>query len=82
MRKDIYERMKLMKKEEIDSNFSKIGRRFGCDYWTAKKYYESDNEEDIIKVVRPSKLDPFKDIIEVKVKLGCNATSIYKFILY
>lgn len=40
MRKDIYERMKMMKNEEIEPNFSEIGRRFGCDYRTAKKYYE------------------------------------------
>lgn len=81
MRKDIYERMKLMKKEEIDPNFSEIGRRFNCDYRTAKKYYELDDKETIPKAVRPSKLDPYKDIIEDKVKLGCSAMSIYKFIL-
>lgn len=81
MRRDICERMKMMKKEDIEPNFSEIGRRFGCDYRTAKKYYESDIEKDIPKVVRPSKLDPFKTIIEDKVKLGCTAMAIYKFIL-
>ena len=70
-----------MKKEDIEPNFSEIGRRFGCDYRTAKKYYESDIKKDIPKVVRPSKLDPFKTIIEDKVKLGCTAMAIYKFIL-
>ena len=81
MRKDIYERMKMMKNEEIKPSFSEIGRRFGCDYRTAKKYYELDIEKGIPKVIRPSKLDPFKTMIEDKAKLGCSAMSIYKFIL-
>lgn len=82
MKKDIFERMKLMKKQGIKPNYSATGRIFGCDYRTSKKYYESDNYEDEgIRIIGLSKLDPYKDIIEDKVELGCSAMSIYKFLI-
>lgn len=71
-----------MKKEEIEPNYSEIGRRFDCDYRTAKKYYElDDNNDESPKIIRPSKLDDFRDTIKDKVDLCCTAVSIYKFIL-
>ena len=79
MRKDIYERMKIMKQEGVKPNYAEIARRWNCDYRTVKRYFE----EDVIpkrKTLRPSKLDPYKTIIEEKVKLGCTASSIYRFI--
>lgn len=42
MRKDIYERMKMMKEGDVKPNFSEIARRQDCDYRTVKRYYESD----------------------------------------
>ena len=79
MRKDIYERMKIMKQEGVKPNYAEIARRWNCDYRTVKRYFE----EDVIpkrKILQPSKLDPFKTIIEEKVGLGCTASSIYRFI--
>ena len=40
MRKDIYERIKIMKKEDIPPNFAEVARQYGCDYRTAKRYYD------------------------------------------
>lgn len=80
MRKDIYERMKMMKEGNVKPNFSEIARRQDCDYRTVKHYYESD-AVPIRKKTKPSKLDPYKQIIEDKIILGCTASSIYYFII-
>ena len=32
MRKDILERMKLMKKENIKPNYAELSRQYNCDY--------------------------------------------------
>lgn len=79
MRKDIFERMKLMKKEGIKPNYAEVARQYGCDYRTVKKYFENDVDEKTSRVY-VSKLDPFKEIVKEKVALGCTAYSIYKFI--
>ena len=79
MRKDIYERMKLMKQEGIKPNFAEVARKYDCDYRTVKRYYERDSD---IKPKREyqSKLDPFRQVIQDKLELGCGAYAIYKFI--
>lgn len=79
MRKDVYERIQIMKKEGVKPNYAELARRWNCDYRTVKRYFE----EDVVpkrKLTKPSKLDPFKQIIEDKVDLGCTAASIYHFI--
>ena len=42
MRKDVYERMRIMKNEGIKPNYSEIARRWNCDYRTVKRYFEQD----------------------------------------
>ena len=79
MRKDVYERMRIMKNEGIKPNYSEIARRWNCDYRTVKRYFEQDITP-IRKITKPSKLDSYKPIIEEKVKIGCTAASIYNFI--
>ena len=79
MRKDIYERMKIMKQGETKPNYAEIARRWDCDYRTVKRYFE----QDVVptrKITKPSKLDPYRTIIEAKVDLGCTGSSIYHFI--
>ena len=39
MRKDIYERIQILKMDDIKSNFAELSKTCGCDYRTAKKYY-------------------------------------------
>ena len=36
MRKDIYERIQIMKKNDIKPNFSEMARIYNCDYRTIK----------------------------------------------
>lgn len=79
MRKDIYERMKIMKHEGVKPNYAEIARRWNCDYRTVKRYFEQD-VVPVRKITKPSKLDPYRTIIEEKVNLGCTASSIYHFI--
>ena len=79
MRKDIYERMKIMQKDGIKPNYAKIARQMDCDYRTVKKYFEG-KEQKLEKAHRPSKLDGYRQIIENKVDLGCTGYAIYRFI--
>lgn len=80
MRKDIFERMKLMQKEEIEPNYAELARRYGCDYRTVKKYYNDHSATRLQRKARPAKIDPYKDIINSKLALGCKFKAIYCFI--
>lgn len=79
MRKDIYERMKLMKKDGIKPNYAEVARTYDCDYRTVKRYFERDSAT-FEKREYPSKLDPYRQIIQDKLNIGCSAHSIFKFI--
>lgn len=82
MRKDIYERIKIMKKEsnDITPNFALLAKQYGCDYRTIKRYWCSDFNSPPEKKKKPSKLDDYKIIIQEKLKLGCKYSSIYYLI--
>jgi transposase len=80
MRKDIKEYMSIIKKEGIKPNFSRIARRFHCDYRTAKKYYEQDPIEEKEKPKRESKLDEYREIIKEKLEYEAPASEILRFI--
>lgn len=79
MRKDIYERMKMMKKEDIKPNYAQIARQLDCDYRTVKRYYEN-KEPSLPQSKKPSKLDGFRELISEKVDLGCSGYAIFRFI--
>lgn len=80
MRKDIFEFVKLMKKDEIKINYAAVARKFNCDYRTVKRYCEGPPEKVKERAKQPSKLDPFKDLITEKFYDGCTASAIYHFI--
>ena len=79
MRKDVYEALRIMKQDGIKPNYSELARRWNCDYRTVKRYFEQDIVP-IRKKLKPSKLDPYRTIIDEKVKIGCTAKSIFEFI--
>ena len=56
MRKDIKEAMAILKKQGIKPNYTELGKRYGCDYRTVKRYFEQDPEAEITKEKKPSKL--------------------------
>jgi transposase len=80
MRKDIKEAMAILKKQGIKPNYTELGKRYGCDYRTVKRYFEQDPEVKITKKKKPSKLDDYKTTIEEKVIIPVSAKSIYEFI--
>lgn len=80
MRKDIREYMSKIKKEGIKPNYSRIARRFNCDYRTAKKYYEEERVEKKEKPKRGSKLDGYRETIKEKLEYEAPASEILKFI--
>lgn len=69
-----------MKGDGIKPNYSELARRWNCDYRTVQRYFEQD-VVPIRKNAKPSKLDPYKQIIEDKVNIGCTASSIYHFLI-
>ena len=81
MRKDIYERIQIMKKDNIKPNFSEMARIYNCDYRTIKKYYEGDYQKPLERKKKPSKLDPYKEIIKEKLEIPCSYQAIYYYIV-
>ena len=80
MRKDILERMKLMKKDQESINYSELARRYDCDYRTIKKYFQGEDEEVRQRKIKESKLTPYTEIINQKYDAGCTAMAVYCFI--
>lgn len=81
MRKDIYNEVKRLKSMEIKINCSNLAQKLGCDPRTVKNYIEGQTCEERKKIVRESKLDNFKVIIEDKVdNHSATAFSIFNFI--
>lgn len=80
MRKDIKERMILMKQDGVKPNYAELAKQYGCDYRTVKKYFESSAKDLKPRPPKPSILDPYKSIVEDKLNIPCSATAIYKFI--
>ena len=78
MRQDIRQELRKYQMDKIKQNFTELGRQLGCDPRTARKYYylKDDGYENKRKR-RKSKLDPYRNIIDEKVKNSCSATSIF-----
>lgn len=70
----------------IKPNYAELGRQYNCDPRTVKKYYEAGKENELEglkkrkQTKKTSKLDPFKEIIDEKIELGCTAMAIFKYI--
>ena len=83
MRKDIREGVMIYVINEIKPNYAALAKQYDCDYQTAKPAYE-EAQDKVSKLLerkkRPSKLDPYKEIIQEKIKYQCSAYSIFKFI--
>lgn len=81
MRRDILERMRILKKDEIKINYSKLAKQYGCDYRTIRKYFKEDIDQLVqTRQIKPSLLDNYKEIINEKLEIGCTATAIHGFI--
>lgn len=83
MRKDIREGVMVYVINEIKPNYAAMAKQYDCDYRTVKNAFKealdgTPNPKQYKK--RLSKLDPFKEVIQDKVKEQCSAYSIFKFI--
>ncbi|WP_342626301.1 hypothetical protein [Staphylococcus aureus] len=85
MRHDIYEGVLFYIMKGIKPNYAELGRQYNCDPRTVKKYYEAGKENELERLKKrqqnkkASKLDPFKEIINKKIELGCTAMAIFKY---
>ena len=82
-RKDIYEKVKFMLKEnpEANINCSKLARIYGCDRRTVSKNIDAvKNNMPPPKSNRTKKTDGFESIIEEKVKTGAPAIAICNYL--
>ena len=70
----------IMKELEIKPNYSALGRKYGCDPRTVKKYHEG-YEGKAKSRKRPSKLDKYEEEIKEKVNyLGATIKGVYEYI--
>lgn len=83
MRKDIREGVMIYMINEIKPNYAALAKQYDCDYRTVKRAYEEAQDKESKppeRKKRPSKLDPYREIIQDKIKDQCSAYSIFKFI--
>lgn len=59
---------------------AKMAKIMDCDPRTVKKYLDGYVPKKRRAITKASKLDEFKQIINSKLELGCNAMSIFKFV--
>ena len=84
LRKDIFERVKYMMKEqpEMKVNCSKLARQLNCDRRTVSRYVKlAKNGKKPTKRVYQKKTDGFEKIIEEKVKTTAPAIAIYHYLV-
>ena len=41
---DIIESMEILRNQDIMPNHAELGKTYGCDYQTVKRYFEQDDE--------------------------------------
>jgi transposase len=82
VRKDIRQGVRQYMNDDIKPNFAALARQYKVDYRTVKRAFE-ENQQGVDIVTpkkRPSKLDPYRSIIDSKLDLSCSAMAIFKFI--
>lgn len=84
MRQDVREGVKQYVSDMIKPNFAVLARQYGTDYRTVKRAYQEAVNGAVRgpadRPKRPSKLDPYRAIIDAKLELNCSAKSIFLFI--
>ena len=83
-RKDIFEKVKHMIKEEpeIKVNCSKLARQLNCDRRTVSRYVNmAKSGRKAPQRAYPKKTDGFEHIIEEKVKTTAPAIAIFQYLV-
>lgn len=80
MRLELQEELIFYKMAKIKPNYAALGRQYNCDPRTIKRYLNNPQAgKRQTNKRRPSKLDPYRDVIKDKYKT-CSATAIFYFI--
>ena len=79
MRLELQEELIFYKMAKIKPNYAALGRQYNCDPRTIKRYLNNPQAgKRQTNKRRPSKLDPYRDVIKDKYKT-CSATAIFYF---
>lgn len=72
--------LNIIKLSQLKPNFSELARLYGFDRRTVKKYYDGYKGKPSTHS-KPSKLDPYKDLIREKLCInGTTVRSVYEYI--
>ena len=81
MEQALITQLRILKLSDLKPNFSELARQYELDRRTVKKYYDG-YEGKPANHYKPSKLDPYKDIIADKLSIkGTKIRSVYEYIL-
>lgn len=71
----------LMDLNDIKPNYAELGRKYGLDYRTVKKYHQGYQGKPKTRD-KPSKLDNYKEVIVQKLEIPRNSRkSVYEFLV-
>ena len=81
MQQSLLTQLSICKLSNIKPNFAELAREYNLDWRTVKKYYDGYEGKPKHRS-KPSKLDPYLDIIKQKLSIrGVTARAVYEFIL-
>ena len=81
MEQALLTQLKVLKLSDLKPNFSELGRMYGIDRRTVKKYYDGYEGKPATHH-KPSKLDKYRDIIAEKLSIdGTKISSVYNYII-
>lgn len=73
-------KLNLLKENDIKPNFAELARQSGIDYRTIKRYYDGYEGKPATRN-KPSKLDPFQDLIRKKLEIErVSIRGVYEFL--
>lgn len=74
-------KLNLLKEIDIKPNFAELARQSGIDYRTIKRYYDGYEGKPSTRN-KPSKLDPYRDLIQKKLEIErVSIRGVYEFLI-
>ena len=74
-------KLNLLKENDIKPNFAELARQSGIDYRTIKRYYDGYEGKPSTRN-KPSKLDPYRDLIQKKLEIErVSIRGVYEFLI-
>ena len=74
-------KLNLLKENDIKPNFAELTRQSGIDYRTIKRYYDGYEGKPATRN-KPSKFDPYRDLIQKKLEIEhVTIRGVYEFLV-